>query len=164
MIVVKMMAAALLFVPLCYAAISDARHLIVPNWICGLIALGFIIHAFDKWPMIDLQMHMLIAGVFFGIALVCWFAGWLGGGDVKLLGAVGLWLGTQSAFAFLLVLAVSSSIMAGVLLFVRRVLRSREIDSVPGAIRPVLLIARNGTFPYAVPIVLAALVTLPKHF
>ncbi|MGI9463265.1 MAG: A24 family peptidase [Aestuariivirgaceae bacterium] len=162
MFALKLLAAALLIASLCYAAISDFRHMIVPNWVCGLIALGFAIHAAANWPAIDLQMHLLIAGLFFGIALVFWFAGWLGGGDVKLLGATGLWLGTDSALAFLFILAVISTIVAGGLLLVRRTMRSRDLDGTSPAIRPVLQMARNGTFPYAVPIVFAALATLPR--
>ena len=77
---VELLAAVLLFVPLCCAAISDYRYMIVPNWVSGTIALGFFVFAAGNWSDIDLQMHLLIAGVFFGAALICWFAGWLGGG------------------------------------------------------------------------------------
>ncbi|MGI9462549.1 MAG: A24 family peptidase [Aestuariivirgaceae bacterium] len=163
MVILDILAGALLFVPLCIAAVTDYRHMIVPNWICGLIALGFVLFAAAHWSEIDLQMHLLIAGILFGIALICWFAGWLGGGDVKLLGAVGLWLGTPYAFAFLFILAVTSAVLSSFLLLVGK-LSNRSVDSVPAALKPAMRMAKEGRFAYAIPIVLAALATLPQHF
>lgn len=163
MVILKMLAALLLFVPLCFAAISDFRHMIVPNWASGLIALGFLPFAVVSWGVIDVQMHLVIGAVFFGVSLLCWLAGWLGGGDVKLLGAVGLWLGTPYAFAFLFILAVTSTVMSGTLLIMRRLTKCTE-ETVPAALKPVMRMAHGGQFAYAIPIVIAALATLPRHF
>ena len=163
MVILDILAAILLFAPLCFAAISDYRHMIVPNWVSGLIALGFVIFAAGHWAAIDLQMHLVIAAVFFGIALICWFAGWLGGGDVKLLGAVGLWLGTPYAFAFLFILAVVSATLSASLLVVRKLLK-RPVDSFAPVLQPAMRMAHSGQFAYAIPIVVASLATLPRHF
>lgn len=163
MAILDVLAAIMLFAPLCFAAINDYRHMIVPNWVSGLIALGFVVFATAHWSAIDIQMHLVIAAVFFGIALICWFAGWLGGGDVKLLGAVGLWLGTPYAFAFLFILAIVSAVLSGILLVIRW-LSSRPVESVIPVLRPAMRMAREGQFAYAIPIVLAALATLPRHF
>ena len=159
------MAALLLFVPLVYAAISDFRAMIVPNWISLAIVAGFVVFVAASWPQIDLQMHLVIGAVFFGISLVCWFAGWLGGGDVKLLGAVGVWLGTQLSFAFLFLLAVLSAVMAGGLLLLRLYVRRGGLsDPKFPPLRRVAEMAEGGQFAYAVPIVLAGLLTLPRLF
>lgn len=163
MIVFDVLAGLLLFIPLCIAAVSDYRYMIVPNWVCGLIALGFVVFAANHWSGIDLQMHLLIGGVMFGIALVCWFAGWLGGGDVKLLGAVGLWLGTPYTFAFLFILSVVSAVLSSLLLLAGK-FSKRSVESVPIPFRPIMRMAKEGQFAYAIPIVIAAFATLPRYF
>ncbi len=163
MILLDIVAALLLFAPLCVAGVSDYRHMIVPNWTSAAIVLGFVVFAAAHWSQLDISMHLVIAGVFFGLSLLCWFLGWLGGGDVKLLGAVGLWLGTAHAFAFLFILAVTSAVLSGALLVLRKFSR-REPDDESTVLKPILRMARDGEFAYAVPIVLAAFVTLPRYF
>ncbi len=163
MAILDIVSATLLFVPLGFAAVSDYRHMIVPNWASGLIALSFAVFAAARWTAIDLEMHLVIAAVFFGISLIFWFAGWLGGGDVKLLGAVGLWLGTPYAIAFLFLLAVISAVLSSILLAVRWLSKS-PVEVVPRVFQPAMRMARSGKYAYGIPIVLAALATLPRHF
>jgi prepilin peptidase CpaA len=91
-------AAALLF-----AALRDIAFRTVPNWVSALLAAdGIVLRLLD---------HRLPAGLgcgltVFALAAVCWWRGWLGGGDVKLLGTTavlirpGLILGYVSTVAF----------------------------------------------------------------
>ncbi len=103
------------------AAVSDLRTRQLPNWLTvpsfvaavvahsvvnGLDGLGFALAGF---------------GTGFGLLLVLWLIGGGGGGDVKLMGALGAWLGTRLivtvflASAVLAALASLAILLAGML-------------------------------------------------
>jgi prepilin peptidase CpaA len=94
---------------------------------------------------------------------VLWLAGWLGGGDVKLLGATSLWLGVSYAVPFLFVLSVIAPILAAGLMVVRRATLPPAHDA-PFFRRRVQEMAHSGRIAYGVPIAIAGLITLPRLF
>lgn len=75
------------------AAVSDLRTRKIPNWmtvpmcVAGLIYQG----CFFQWSGLGSGLLGFLAG--FGILFVLWMIGSAGGGDVKLMGALGPWLG-----------------------------------------------------------------------
>ena len=75
------------------AAWSDLRHRRVSNRLCALVAgLGLAQRAFT----LDVaQLGLGVAGLAVGLAVLlpAFAARWVGGGDVKLLAALGAWLG-----------------------------------------------------------------------
>ncbi len=79
------------------------NYLTVPAFILGLIFQC----AFDGWD--GLKSGLAGFGLGFGTLLVLWLIGGGGAGDVKLMGALGTWLGGQVT---LLVMIVSTAFVA----------------------------------------------------
>ena len=74
------------------AALSDLRHRRIPNEIPASVALLWLIAlalGVAGSPLLGLAtgLGLLAAGI------LVWRLGWLGGGDVKLIAALGLWAG-----------------------------------------------------------------------
>lgn len=76
------------------AAIGDARRFVIPNWLCAAVALLSLPYWWASgapfWPGYALQAGFALA-VFAAFAAL-FAAGLMGGGDVKLLAALALWL------------------------------------------------------------------------
>nr|WP_246379397.1 prepilin peptidase [Gluconacetobacter johannae] len=80
----------------------------------------------------------LLSGLtIFGLATLCWRCGWMGGGDVKLLGAVGLALRPGQILPLLTGVALAGGVLACIYL----VARACVADRVP-SVRPCGLVGR----------------------
>jgi prepilin peptidase CpaA len=84
----------LLAAALVAAAVGDIRTRTIPNWLNAAIALGAIAFWFasglDPWP--DMAIRFGVAAAVFALFAGAFALGMMGGGDVKLLAAVALWL------------------------------------------------------------------------
>lgn len=92
---------------LIYAGISDALSLTIPNKISLALIVGFIFLApFSGLTMAEIGSHVLVGFLILlvGFGLFAW--GGIGGGDVKLLAAAGLWLGPDHALGFLALVTI----------------------------------------------------------
>jgi prepilin peptidase CpaA len=105
------------------AALSDVRSRQIPNWltILGIIA-GFALHS---W--FDGMEGLLFAGAGFGAACVLFlplFAlRWLGGGDVKLMIAIGALTGWKALIVIFILDGIFGGFVAGVLVLTKGRLR-----------------------------------------
>lgn len=94
----------LLAAALVAAAVGDLRTRTIPNWLNGAIALGAVAYwiaaGLEPWP--DMALRLAVAAAVFALFAGAFALGMMGGGDVKLLGAVALWL-PPGAVLFLLV-------------------------------------------------------------
>jgi prepilin peptidase CpaA len=76
------------------AAAMDWRSRIIPNWLNAAIALGaipfWIATRMPLWP--DVAVQVAVAAGIFGIFALAFHLGMMGGGDVKMLAALALWL------------------------------------------------------------------------
>lgn len=89
-----------LAIALVTAAVTDLRRRQIDNWLNAAIALTAPLYwwasGLSLWPGVAIQIGLMLV-VFFGFALV--FArGGMGGGDVKLLAALALWLSPTVLF------------------------------------------------------------------
>ena len=91
------------------AAVIDVRTRRIPNWFTvPVLAGGLIFHTVTGgWGGLLTALGGFVTG--FGILLVLWLMGGGGGGDVKLMGAVGAWLG---AWLTLIVFLLSAGFAA----------------------------------------------------
>jgi prepilin peptidase CpaA len=160
---------------ICYAAVEDVRAFRIPNWTSAMIALAFLPYAALHRPPVyapDLDgtsvyigVHLAIAAVVFLVTVILWRFKLLGGGDVKLLTAIGLWLGPMLIMPFLFITAVASIAIAGPLLLLRSKGALIGFGWIPvPVLRRCVAIAETGKVPYALPIAIAALLTVPLRF
>jgi prepilin peptidase CpaA len=112
------------------AAVSDLRTRRIPNWltVSGFV-VALLLAAVHGWP--ELRSSLEGAGLAFGISIVLLAAGALGGGDAKLLTAIGAFMGPGRFFEALLIVGV-----VGGLLGIANAVRQ-------GVIVPVLLNSYN---------------------
>lgn len=103
------------------AAISDYRSRRIPNVLTAPMCVAGLIYqtAFFGWS--GLQTGLLGFATGFGILFVLWMIGSAGGGDVKLLGGLSVWLGAgltlKVLFCSLLFVAVGTfALLVGSLL------------------------------------------------
>ena len=93
------------------------------------------------------------AGIFF-VSALCWRRGWMGGGDVKLLGAAALGMPPHSVLTFAVAVALAGGLLA--ILY----LAARPFVALPVSLRPARTLARvvraerwrinrGGPLPYA---------------
>ena len=75
------------------AAGIDLRERRIPNWLTASIAIGGLLRGFMAHSGITPGMSLLGFGAGFALPLVLFMLNAVGGGDVKLLAAVGAWIG-----------------------------------------------------------------------
>lgn len=97
-----------LAIALIWALIADWRHRTISNRLNAAIALGAPVYwwanGYSLWPGIGLQIVIAIAVLLF---FTLFFAlGQMGGGDVKLLTAVALWLPWQETYSLVLLSSI----------------------------------------------------------
>jgi len=139
---------------LCLAALHDMLSRTIPNWMPALLA-AFALPLL--WLSQGAMDRLLTALVLFAAAILCWRLGWIGGGDAKLLGAVGLLLPPDRVAGTVMAIGLAGAVLALPYLACRgRIAR-------PGALRPSGLPARawraerfrlrrGGPLPYGVAI------------
>ncbi len=76
-----------------YACVIDYRERRVPNWLNGTLAgLGILAQAsYFGWAGVGTALTGLLVG--FGLLIIPWMMYGMGAGDVKLMAAIGAWLG-----------------------------------------------------------------------
>jgi prepilin peptidase CpaA len=133
------------------ASLHDIVARTIPNGLPLALALaGIVVGALHGY----LLGSLLAAGAVFVLSAVCWRRGWMGGGDVKLLGAAALGMPPGSVPTFVAAVAIAGGLLALVYL------AARHFVSAPVAPRPDRLFARamrverwrigrGGPLPYA---------------
>jgi prepilin peptidase CpaA len=85
---------AILAAMLIVAATGDLRTRTIPNWLNAAIAVAavpfWLASGFSLWP--DMAMQIGVAAIVFGLFAVAFHFGAMGGGDVKMVAALALWL------------------------------------------------------------------------
>lgn len=121
---------AILAALLLFAAATDLRSRIIANRLNLAIALLAPAYwwatGLPLWPEVAVQL--LLGALVFAFFAGLFALGWMGGGDVKLLGALALWLPLLG----ILKLLVAMSLVGGLLtLIVIAVHRARKLSAAP---------------------------------
>jgi prepilin peptidase CpaA len=153
------------------AALHDVAARTIPNWVSlGLCALGVMLRCLDGWP--KLVAGLSLGLVVFALATFCWKRGWMGGGDVKLLGAAAIFVPPILVPSMLIAVALAGGVV-GMIYLLGRSLLSRNAR--PATVRPRRLIARvlrverrrlgrGGPLPYASAIAAGTLFIIYRQF
>jgi prepilin peptidase CpaA len=143
---------------LCMAAVHDVLARTVPNWMpIALAAIGIVESALGGRLIVSLLLGTFV----FILSGLCWKRGWLGGGDVKLLGAAAVVVPPMSVAPLVAAVALAGGVLGLVYLALGRLIPASVLR--PSGGRPVGLLprawrlerwrlSRGGPLPYAVAI------------
>jgi prepilin peptidase CpaA len=127
-ILIAVLAGALVF-----AAVGDLRTRTIPNGLNLGIALAAIpfwyLTDLALWP--DVALRIGVAALVFGAFAVAFALGMMGGGDVKLLAALALWLPPQAVVALVIVMSLAGGALTLVMAARHRLRRRTEKLEVP---------------------------------
>ena len=143
------------------AGLTDATSFTIPNRLSVLLALAFLPAAFALGrPVgeIGLDLGVGVAALFAGMAMFA--AGWIGGGDAKLLAAAALWLGWPATVDFLAVTALVGGGLAVLLLNARSSVVRAHLAGAPVWLER--LTTPGADVPYGVAIAIGALAAFPQ--
>ena len=127
------------------AGIEDARTREIANWKNAAIALMA-----PAWWWIqnygwsDVAWQIGIAVGVFALFVGAFHFGWMGGGDVKMIGALALWLPGQTLFFMLMVMSIIGGVLTLIMMF------DHWRRKAPGAVET----------PYGVAIAMASMLAL----
>lgn len=93
-----------------YAAATDVKRLEIDNWVPVAIAALFVVYGLLT-PVIW-GAHIAVMLVMLLVGLGVHKAGWMGGGDIKMLVALSLWAGIQGLPALLLATSMAGAVVA----------------------------------------------------
>ena len=104
------------------AAVIDARTFTISNRLNAAVALGAPLYwlsiALTPWPGVAIQLAA--GGVVFALLAGAFYAGMMGGGDVKLAAALALWFSPAGTIKFLVWMAIAGGVLTlGILVWHR---------------------------------------------
>ena len=102
-----------LAIALLIAAVTDLKTRRISNKLNLAIALGapvfWVASGMSFWP--DMVQQLGLALIIFGLFTVAFAMGAMGGGDVKLLGAIALWLHWFPLIEMLIIMSVAGGVL-----------------------------------------------------
>lgn len=137
-----------------YAAVWDAATFEIPDWLSAGVAAAFAVWAIAGglgWA--ETALHLAVGVAVFVGGLALFAARAFGGGDVKLLAAIGLWTGTDWTGPLLLAVSLFGGLLCLALL-AGRALPERVRRANPGLER---LLVGETRVPYGIAIALGTL-------
>jgi prepilin peptidase CpaA len=94
------------------AAVIDWRSRRIPNWLNLLLLAAGLVQSWQAGGSVSLSMSLLGAVVGFFLLLPAFALGAMGGGDVKLLTAIGAWTGPVGVVGVLVIATVIGGVVA----------------------------------------------------
>ncbi len=124
---------ALLALLLLVACWCDLKSRTIPNRLNLAIALLAIpfwwASGLALWPEIALQIGL--AALVFGLFAIAFAIGAMGGGDVKLIGAVALWLPWPAVLVLLFIMSLAGGALTAAMLVRHRLARKQGRPEIP---------------------------------
>ena len=115
------------------AAVWDIRTRTIPNSLNAAVALLAIpfwwASGIDWWP--DAAIHIALAAAVFGLFAVAFALGGMGGGDVKMVAAVALWLPPGAVLMLLVIMSLAGGLLTLVMLARHRMAKSQHQLEIP---------------------------------
>jgi len=137
-----------------YAATSDLVSMTIANRVSVLLALAFpaVAYAAGFTPS-DIGAHLGVGLICLTVCFGMFAAGWMGGGDAKLLAATAVWFGpTTALFEYILLASIYGGLLTIGLLTIRMF-----FQPVTGIVFVDRLLDRQTGIPYGIALGLAGL-------
>ena len=123
----------LLAILLLIAAVVDVRTFTISNRLNLAVALMAPLFwwsiALPVWPNVAAQVGMALA--VFALLAAAFYAGMMGGGDVKLAAALTLWLSPASTVKFLVLMSIAGGVLTLLMLAAHRLRRKAGRPAIP---------------------------------
>ena len=100
----------------------DLTSFTIPNWLNGILICLYILFLLVTPEVINWQMSLSGAGIVFALGFVVFGMNWMGGGDIKLLIALALWVGWSLLLEYILIVAILGGLLAVVIWLMRKAL------------------------------------------
>lgn len=103
-----------------FAGAMDMLTMTIPNRVSLALVAGFaclVPFAGLGWEAI--AIHVAVAAAMLVVGIGMFAAGWMGGGDAKLLAAASLWMGMEHVYEYAMVSAVCGGLLTLSMLFLR---------------------------------------------
>ena len=146
--------ALILSLLLAAAAVEDAIRLRISNFTVLLVLIGAVVAAVLAGPELRLWQNLVVFLGLLAVGTPMFAAGKLGGGDVKLLAATGLWFDFAGALWMLIAVALAGGVLALLVLVLRTFGWSDRVRE------RVVLLRPKGGIPYGVAIAAGALIAM----
>jgi prepilin peptidase CpaA len=115
------------------AAVIDVRTFTISNRLNLGVALMAPLYWWSAhlplWP--DIGIQVAIAAGVFALLAVAFYAGMMGGGDVKLAAALALWFSPQSTLRFLVFMSIAGGVLTLVVVGLHRLKKKPGKPEVP---------------------------------
>ncbi len=122
-----------LAIALLIAAFTDIRHRRIANWLNLAIAAGAPLFwwasGYSLWP--DVAIQIAVALAVFAVVCGLFALGMMGGGDVKLLTALALWIAPIPFLQLLVIMALAGGVLTIAMAAWHMIKRQREKLAIP---------------------------------
>lgn len=124
---------AILAAMLIVAATGDLRTRTIPNWLNGAIALGaipfWLVSGLSVWP--DMAIQIGVAFAVFALFALAFHLGAMGGGDVKMVAALALWLPLGAVIKLLVIMSIAGGVLTALMLVRHRLAKAGQELEIP---------------------------------
>ena len=161
-----------------YGAACDLQTFTIPNRVSyGLVGL-FVVYAFLIWlnttevyfPQLhkgEFHIPPIAFNIFYGLVVfvffvVFWRLGWVGGGDVKFVSAISLFMGLEHVLIFVILMSLISLLMVFILKSLPKLSLLYLRLPLPVVILNLITKVEQHTIPYGLPAAIAALIVIPS--
>ena len=124
---------AILAAALAVAAVGDWRSRIIPNRLNAAIAVLAIPFWWASgrsiWP--DMALQVAVAAAVFALFALAFYLGAMGGGDVKLVAALALWLPAMAVLKLLVIMSIAGGLLTLAMLIPHRFAKSAGQPEIP---------------------------------
>nr|WP_317893070.1 prepilin peptidase [uncultured Sphingomonas sp.] len=122
-----------LVVLLLSAGIEDVRTREIANWKNALLALlapgWWMASGLSLWPGVAIQLAVAVA--VFGLFVAAFWLGQMGGGDVKLIGALALWLPPQPLLWMLVLMSLLGGALTLLMVADKLLRKKKQLPEIP---------------------------------
>ncbi len=125
----------------------DVTRYTIPNWLVGSLLVLYPLAVYLSPHMVDWKMALAAMAAVFAVGSVIFAARVMGGGDIKLITVLALWVGWQGLLDFVLLFAILGGVFS---IFV---LLGRKLQPyIPLKGKTPRLFQKNAPIPYGVAI------------
>jgi len=141
------------------AALKDASTMTIPNWVSLVLLAAFFVATPFVWQGFShFGEHLLVGVTVFLLGFAMFAAGWLGGGDAKLMAATSFWWTWPDLLMYGIYTTLAGGVLAVFILIGRKYVPVK-IMTMPWMHR---MFKDETKMPYGLALAFGALVTLPQ--